>query len=79
MEINPRLWDEHLDLFVTTLLALITVVVTGRLGYLFRAITVGYCIATIGYAILLNVEHIFVGVSLLLLVSHYRGGISLSL
>jgi len=48
-------------ILVATLFALITVVVTDRLRYRFRAIIVGCCVATIGYAILLNMEHIFVG------------------
>ena len=46
---------------VATVLALATAVVTDRLKHRFGAIIIGCCVATIGYAILLNMEHVPVG------------------
>jgi cyanate permease len=46
---------------VATVLALTTAVVTDRLKHRFGAIIIGCCVATAGYAILLNMEHVPVG------------------
>jgi cyanate permease len=43
---------------VATILALTTAVVTDRLKHRFGAIIIGCCVATTGYAILLNMEHV---------------------
>jgi cyanate permease len=46
---------------VATVLALITAVTTDRLKHRFGAIIIGCCVATTGYAILLNMKHVPVG------------------
>jgi hypothetical protein len=46
---------------VATVLALTTAVVTDRLKHRFGAVIIGCCVATIGYAILLNMERVPVG------------------
>lgn len=46
---------------VATVLAITTAVVTDRIKHRFGAIIIGCCVATIGYAILLNMEHVPVG------------------
>jgi cyanate permease len=46
---------------VATVLALITAVTTDRLRHRFGAIIIGCCVATTGYAILLNMKHVPVG------------------
>ena len=59
---------------VATVLALTTAVITDKLQHRFTAIIVGCCVATIGYAILLNMDRVPVGARYFALYAITGGG-----